>query len=456
MATTQIAVPTELLGPPEILPSDRKPPDPRPHVVIVGGGFAGLNTAKALRKAPVRITLIDKRNFHLFQPLLYQVATASLSASDIAYPIRSILRHQRNATVLMGEVTAIDLQHQHVILGTGKLSWDYLVVATGMQSSYFGHDEWRQHAPTLKTIEDASTIRRKVLSAFERAERERDSQRRNALLTFVVIGGGPTGVELAGALAEISRQTLKAEFRNFDPASARIILVEGGDVVLNGYPERLTTAARRSLERLGVEVQTDSRVTGIEKGLVRIGEETIRAETVLWSAGVEGEALGTQLGVEPVAQRQVPVTEHLTLEGHPNVYVVGDLAAARDERGNLLPGVAQVAMQGGKHTGKNIRRAIADQPPKPFHYWDKGMMATIGWNRAVARIGPVQLSGFVAWAIWALIHIAFLIDFRSRFSVMLTWSWAYLSRSRSSRLISGDRAPNTAPAPEIAAGSAGD
>lgn len=440
MATTQSPVSADLLKPSDVSSEEPDRRDPRPHVVIVGGGFAGLNVAKALRTAPVRITLIDKRNFHLFQPLLYQVATAALSPSDIAYPIRSILRDQRNATVLMGEVTAIDLEHQHVTLGSSQLPWDYLVVATGTQSSYFGHDEWRQHAPTLKSIEDAVTIRRTVLGAFERAEQEPEPQRRDALLTFVVVGGGPTGVELAGALAEIARQTLTEEFRTFDPAGARVILVEGGDTVLRGYPRRLTTAARRSLEKLGVEVRTGEHVTAIDEGLVRIGNETIRTETVLWSAGVEGEALGTQLGVEPVAHRQVPVTAHLTLEGHPNVYVAGDLAAAKDRPGKLLPDVAQVAMQGGAQTGKNIRRAIAGEPPEPFHYRDKGMMATIGWNRAVAKIGPLQLSGFVAWAIWALIHIAFLINFRSRFSVMVQWIWAYISRSRGSRLISGETA----------------
>jgi len=444
---------------PEAVAAESPLSDARPHVVIIGGGFAGLNAAKALAKAPVRITLIDKRNFHLFQPLLYQVAMASLSPSDIAYPIRSILRDQDNITVIMGEVTDIDLEREQVTLGTTLLPWDYLIVATGMQTSYFGHGDWERHAPSLKSIEDAATIRRKVLSAFERAEQERDSQHRevllDALLTFVVVGGGPTGVELAGALAEISRQTLREEFRTFDPAQARILLVEGGDTLLKGYPRRLTTAARRSLEKLGVEVQTERRVTAIEEGLVRIGHDTVRAETVLWSAGVEGEALGARLGVETVGQRQVPVTECLTVEGHPNVYVVGDLAAARDARGRPLPGVAQVAMQGGEQTGRNIRRAIAGKPPKPFRYRDKGMIATIGWNRAVAKIGPLELSGFLAWAIWALIHIAFLINFRSRFSVMLQWMWAYITRDRGSRLISGDQASNTAPAPGTAAGSAG-
>ncbi|HEV2065438.1 MAG TPA: NAD(P)/FAD-dependent oxidoreductase, partial [Thermomicrobiales bacterium] len=392
----------------------------------------------------VRITLIDKRNFHLFQPLLYQVAMASLSPSDIAYPIRSILRDQDNITVLMGEVSDVDLKGQQVTLGTTLLPWDYLIVATGMQSSYFGHDEWERHAPSLKSIEDAATIRRRVLSAFERAERERDPQRREALLTFVVVGGGPTGVELAGALAEISRQTLREEFRTFDPGQARILLVEGGGTLLKGYPRRLTNAAQRSLEKLGVEVQRGRRVTAIKEGLVQIGDDTIAAETVLWSAGVEGEALGAMLSVETVGQRQVPVTECLTVEGHPNVYVVGDLAATRDTRGGPLPGVAQVAMQGGVHAARNIRRAIAGKPPEPFRYRDKGMMATIGWNRAVAKIGPLELSGFLAWAIWALIHIAFLINFRSRFSVMLQWIWAYISRDRGSRLISGE-APQLEP-----------
>jgi NADH dehydrogenase len=413
------------------------PVDPRPHVVILGGGFAGLSAAKALRKAPVRVTLIDRRNFHLFQPLLYQVATASLSPAEVAYPIRSILRKQRNATVLLGEVIGVDLDQWEVVLKDGRVPYDYLIVATGAQSSYFGHDGWEQVAPGLKSMEEALTVRRKIFRAFELAERETDPARRRALLTFVVVGGGATGVELAGALAEISRQTLRGEFRTFDPAEARIVLVEGGQTLLGTYPERLTRAARRSLEKLGVEVRTGTRVLDIQPGRVRLPDEEIAAETVLWAAGVTAGALGRDLGADRARGNRVPVTDTLQLAGHGNVFVAGDLAASAGKDGRDLPGVAQVAMQGGKTAGKNVARLVAHKPPKAFHYFDKGNMATIGWNRAVAQIGPLQLSGFLAWAIWALVHVAYLITYRSRAAVMLQWAWAYITRSRASRLITG-------------------
>lgn len=416
-------------------------PDSRPHVVIIGGGFGGLNAAKALRKAPVRVTVVDKRNFHLFQPLLYQVATASLSPSDIAYPIRAILRKQPNVTVLLDEVTGIDVDRQSVTLGDGTLSYDFLIVAAGSQGTWFGHDEWVPHAPGLKSMEEALDIRQRVFSAFEAAEQEKDPARRAALLTFVVVGGGPTGVELAGSLAEISRQTLRGNFRTFDPATARIVLVEGGNVLLRGYPGRLSRAAQRSLERLGVEVRTNARVTSIDGDRVMLGDETIDTRTVLWGAGVTGQSIGASLGVELVSGNRVPVMPSLALNDHPNVYVVGDLAAMDDGKGGYLPGVAQVAMQGGRHAAKNILRTLKGGSPKPFHYFDKGTMATIGWNRAVADIGPLHLSGFPAWFIWATIHIAFLIGYRSRFSVMWQWLWAYLTRNRSSRLIIGHEVP---------------
>ena len=418
-------------------PEPQAPLDPRPHVVILGGGFAGLSAAKALRKAPVRVTLIDKRNFHLFQPLLYQVATASLSPAEVAYPIRAILRRQRNVTVLLGEVTGIDLDRWEVVLKDGRVPYDYLIVTTGTQSSYFGHDDWAQVAPGLKSMEEALTIRRKVFRAFELAERETDPDRRRALLTFVVVGGGATGVELAGALAEISRQTLRDEFRTFDPADARILLVEGGPTLLRGYPERLTTAARRSLEKLGVEVRTGTRVQDIVPGRVRLPDETMAAETVLWAAGVTGHELGNDLGASQSRGGRVPVLDTLQLAAHRNIFVAGDLAASVGKNGEDLPGVAQVAMQGGKLAGKNVARLVKGKAPKPFHYFDKGNMATIGWNRAVAQIGPLQLSGFVAWAIWALIHIAYLITYRSRAAVMLQWAWAWITRNRAARLITG-------------------
>jgi NADH dehydrogenase len=434
MATTLSHEPGSHL---HVLPPPVTGTDPRPHVVILGGGFAGLNAAKALKRAPVRVTLIDKRNFHLFQPLLYQVATASLSPAEVAYPIRSILRKQRNATVLLGEVTGIDLDRQEVTLNDDRVPYDYLIVAAGSQSSYFGHDDWARIAPGLKSMEEALTIRRKVFRAFELAERETDPARRRALLTFVVVGGGATGVELAGALAEISRQTLRDEFRTFDPAAARILLIEGSPTLLKGYPERLTAAARRSLEKLGVEVRTGTRVQDIAPDRVRLPGETIAAGTILWAAGVTGHALGRDLGAERSRGGRVSVTDTLQLPGHPNVFIAGDLAAAVGKDGEDLPGVAQVALQGGKLAGKNVARLVKGRAPKPFHYFDKGTMATIGWNRAVAQIGPLQLSGFIAWAIWALIHIAYLINYRSRFTVMLQWAWAYMTRSRASRLITG-------------------
>lgn len=440
MATTLSHGPRAATRPPEAASHD-----PRPHVVILGGGFAGLNAAKALRKAPVRVTLIDKRNFHLFQPLLYQVATASLSPAEVAYPIRAILRKQRNTTVLLGEATRIDLDRQEVVLTDGRVPYDYLIVATGTQSSYFGHPEWEEIAPGLKSMEEALTIRRKVFHAFERAERESDPERRRALLTFVIVGGGATGVELAGALAEISRQTLRNEFRTFDPAEARILLVEGGPTLLKGYSERLTTAAQRSLERLGVEVRTGTRVRAIQPGRVRLDDEEIAAETVLWAAGVTGHELGANLGARRERGGRVPVTDTLQLAGYPNVFVAGDLAASVGKDGEDLPGVAQVAMQGGKLAGRNVARLVKGREPKAFHYFDKGTIATIGWNRAVARIGPLEVSGFIAWAIWALIHVAYLINYRSRFTVMLQWMWAYVTRNRGSRLITGQ--PVVAPEP---------
>ncbi len=422
---------------PQVPPPEPHSPDSRPHVVILGGGFGGLNAAKALAKAPVRVTLIDRRNFHLFQPLLYQVATASLSPSEIAYPIRSILHAQANTTVLLGEATRVDLARQEVVLTDDRIPFDYLIVAAGTQSTYFGHDAWAPLAPGLKSMEEALTIRHKVLNAFERAEREHDPERRAALLTFVIVGGGATGVELAGALAEISRQTLRDDFRTFDPADARIMLVEGGPTLLGTYPERLTTAARRSLERLGVEVRTGTRVSEIEPGIVHLGNEEIATGTVLWAAGVTGQEIVRTLGQPLVRGNRVAVEKTLALPGHPNVYVVGDLAMATDRRGKELPGVAQVAMQGGRRAAKNIVRTLDVKEPEPFRYFDKGNIATIGRNRAVAEIGPLQLSGFPAWAIWAVVHILFLIGYRSRLTVALHWAWAYVTRGRGARLITG-------------------
>jgi NADH dehydrogenase len=412
-----------------------------PHVVIIGGGFAGIQAAKQLKHAPVRITLIDRNNYHLFQPLLYQVATAYLSPGDIAYPIRSILRNQPNVSVQMTTAETIDLPNHRVTTTHGPLDYDYLIIAAGARSTWFGHDAWRTHAPALKSVEQALDMRQRVLAAFERAELETDPAKRRADLTFVVVGGGPTGVELAGALAELSRQSLRREFRRIDPGTARIILVESGQRLLDTYPERLTRAATRSLEQLGVEVRTGVRVQDVRKHSVRIGDENVSASTVLWAAGVEAETLGGTLGLTLLPGKRVPAQADLSLEGYPHVFVTGDINGTLDKHGHVYPGVAQVAMQQGRLAAKNIRRQIKGEPTRVFHYKDKGAMATIGRNRAIAQIGPVQLSGFPAWAIWALIHIVSLIGFRSRIAVFWTWMWSYLTSGRSSRLITGHQAP---------------
>jgi NADH dehydrogenase len=420
-------------------------------VVIIGGGFAGLAAAKSLRRAPLRITLLDKRNFHLFQPLLYQVATAYLAPAEIAYPIRSILRRQSNVSVLMSEAHAIDLDARTVTVDHGVLGYDYLIIAAGARGSYFGHTAWQQEAPALKSIEDALDIRRRVLHAFERAELETDEAKRRQALTFVVVGGGPTGVELAGALAELSRQTLHHEYRAIDPATARIILVEGGERILDTYPKSLSERATRALNRLGVDVRTGTRATDIAAGRVDLSGEEIRADTVLWAAGVEGEAIGSSLGLALLPGKRIPANPDLTIEGHPEVFVIGDINGTLDSNGRLYPGVAQVAIQQGKRAGKNIALQVKGKPMKPFHYFDKGNMATIGRNKAIAQIGPLHLSGFPAWVIWAFIHIISLIGFRNRITVFATWVWSYLTSGRSSRLITrtatavANRDPVTAP-----------
>lgn len=404
------------------------------HVVIVGGGFAGLYAARALRRAPVRITIVDRHNYHLFQPLLYQVATAALNPSDIAAPIRSILRRQRNVSVLLGEATSIDVDQKAVVLKDGeKLSYDYVIVATGATHSYFGHPEWEPDAPGLKSIDDALEIRRRVLVAFETAEREEDEAARNALLTFVIVGAGPTGAELAGALSEIARQTMLRDFRRINPSSARIILVEGKERVLPTYPPGLSAKAQRQLEHLGVEVITNAVVTSLNDREVCIGEKTIPTRTVLWAAGVKASPLARSLEVPLDRAGRVLVNPDLTIPGHPEVFVAGDLAAVDD-----VPGVAPAAIQEGNHTAANIERAVAGKPLKPFHYFDKGSLATIGRAAAVADIRGIKLSGFIAWVAWLTIHIFFLIGFRNRFLVITQWAWAYVTYQRGARLITGD------------------
>jgi NADH dehydrogenase len=412
-----------------------------PNVVIIGGGFGGLYAARALRRARVRVTIVDRRNHHVFQPLLYQVAMAALSPGDIASPIRWILRRQLNVEVLLADVRAIDRASQRLILkedkADGELTYDYLIVASGATHAYFGHDEWRANAPGLKTLEDALDIRRRVLLAFERAERERDAARRGPLLTFVVIGGGPTGVEMAGALAEISRQSLARDFRHFDPSSARIILLEAGSSVLSAFPEPLREAARADLARLGVDVRTGAAVTEVAPGHVAVGNEIIPAETVIWAAGVAASPLGATLGVPLDRAGRVLVEPELTVPGSRNVFVIGDLASLPGADGKPLPGVAQVAIQMGKHAARNVLRGIEQQPYLPFIYKDLGNMATIGRASAVADFGWLRLQGYVAWLAWLFVHILNLVGFRNRLVVMVQWAWSYFSYQRAIRLITG-------------------
>ena len=418
-----------------------------PHVVIVGGGFGGLYCARALARAPVRVTLIDRRNFHLFQPLLYQVATASLSPADIASPIRTILRQQGNARVWLGEAERVDPDGKQVHLTDGTaVAYDYLVLATGATHAYFGRDDWAELAPGLKTVEDATEIRRRFLSAFEAAEREEDPEARRRLLTFVIVGAGPTGVELAGAMVEIARQVMPTDFRSIDTAATRILLLEGVDRVLPGYPPSLSDRARRQLERLGVAVRTGARVTEITEDGVQVGGETIGARNVFWAAGVAASPLGGCLGVELDEAGRVRVTEDTSVPGHPEVFVVGDLA--HFERGGLdpVPGVAQGAIQMGKHAARMIRSDTAGRSRRPFRYLDKGDLATIGRAAAVARIGKLKLSGLVAWVTWVVVHILYLIGFRNRILVILQWGWAYLTYHRGIRLITGAPEPADSPA----------
>jgi NADH dehydrogenase len=404
--------------------------------VIIGGGFGGLYAVRALAKAPCDITLVDRRNHHLFQPLLYQVATAALNPSDIAYPIRSIVRKHKNVRVLLGEARSIDRKRRVVEVDDSTIEYDYLIVATGATHSYFGHDEWADYAPGLKTVEDALEIRRRVLLAYEAAEREIDLELQREWLTFVVVGAGPTGVELAGALAEIALHTLVKDFRAIDPRLAKIILVEGQDRVLPGYVEKLSAKADRQLAKLGVEVRANTFVTGIDEHGVAIGEERIGARTVLWAAGVAGSPLAETLDTSLDRAGRVHVTETLALPDDDRVFVVGDLAAL-EQNGSQVPGVAPAAIQGGKHVAANIKRALKKQPLEPFRYKDKGSLATIGRAAAVADLGRLKVSGLFAWWLWWAIHIAFLIGFRSRLLVMFGWAWSYFTFQRGARLITG-------------------
>lgn len=417
-----------------------------PHVVIVGGGFAGLAAARTLAKAPVRITLVDRRNHHLFQPLLYQVATAALNPGDIAYPIRSVLRLQKNARTILARVTGVDLEKRVVALADGELDFDYLVLASGARHSYFGKDEWEVWAPGLKTIEDALEIRRRVLSAFEAAERQGDTAERVATLTFVIVGGGPTGIELAGALIEIGRHTVARDFRSFDPRRLRVVLIEGAPRVLPPYSEALSKAARDQLERLGIEVRTGVQVTKIDETGVWIGEEHVEARTVLWAAGVAASPLGASLGAPLDRAGRVRVQPDLSLRGHPNVFIAGDLMQLEQD-GKPVPGVAPAAIQAGRAAGRNIAERVAGRESVPFRYLDKGSLATIGRAAAVGTIGRFEVTGFLAWWVWWLIHIAYLIGYRNRISVMIGWAWQYFAFARGARLITG-RAWEPARAPQ--------
>ncbi len=410
-----------------------------PHVVVIGGGFAGLYAARALAKAPVRVTLLDRRNHHLFQPLLYQVATAALSAGEIAIPIRAVLSRYRNVQVFLAEVTGIDVEKKYIQLADGNMTYDYLIVAAGAQTAYFGHDDWAQVAPGLKSVEDALEIRRRILCAYEAAERMAiDSEERRELLTFVVVGGGPTGVEMAGAIAEISRNTLKNDFRTIDPTHTRVILVQSGDRVLNEYPEDLSASAQRQLEKIGVEIKLGPRVTDIEPGKVEIGTEIVRARTIIWTAGISASPLGKVLGVPTDKGGRVIVESDLSIPNHPEVFVVGDLANYSHQTGEPLPGLSPVAIKEGERAAKNIIATLKGEARKPFKYFDKGKMATIGRAAAVADMfNRVHLSGFLAWISWLFVHVYFLIGFYNRIIVIFRWGWAYLAENRGARIITG-------------------
>jgi NADH dehydrogenase len=412
-------------------------PNTLAHVVIVGGGFGGLYAARALARRPVRVTLLDRRNHHLFQPLLYQVATAAVNPADIAVPLRSILRRAANITVLLADVAKVDLADRRIVLDRGEIGYDALVLAAGASHSYFGHDDWEVFAPGLKTLEDALEIRRRVLLAYEAAERERDGAEQRALLTSVVVGGGPTGVELAGALGEISRQTIARDFRLIDPTKARIILLEGGPRILTTFPESLSRRAEDALRRLGVEVRTQAIVTRVTADAVWLGGEQIRARTVLWAAGVAAAPLARTLGVPLDRSGRVLVAPDLSIPDHPEAFAIGDMCAFLHQTDAPLPGVAPVAIQQGRVVADNVLRRLRGQPTRPFRYRDKGNMATIGRAAAVAVLGRFELSGLLAWLVWLLVHIMFLIGFRNRFLVLFEWAWAYLTWHRGARLITG-------------------
>ena len=413
-------------------------PSRPPRIVIIGAGFGGLTAAAGLAKAEASVTVIDRRNYHLFQPLLYQVATAALSPADIATPIRAILRHQKNAEVLLAKVERIDKDRREVVLEDRRVPYDHLIVATGARHAYFGHDEWERHAPGLKKIDDATELRRRILIAFEQAEIAMDEADRHRLLTFVVIGGGPTGVEMAGAIAELAKMALARDFRHIDPRQARIVLVEAGPRILPSFPPKLSAKAERALTRLGVEVRTGAPVTKCDAEGVQLGEERIESGCIVWGAGVAASPAAKWLGAEHDRAGRVMVGPDLTLPGHPEIFVIGDTALALGPDGKPLPGVAPVAKQQGAYVAKLIRARLEGRPePKPFRYRNFGNLATIGRRAAVADFGWLRVSGRLAWVLWGLVHIYFLIGFRNRIAVLLDWLWAYITFQRGARLITG-------------------
>src|SRR5436305_2426858 len=407
----------------------------KPHVIIVGAGFGGLEAAKKLACKDVRVTVIDRTNYHLFQPLLYQVATAALSPADIAAPIRAILSKCRNVEVILAEVESVAGDAKEVKTVDLQIDYDYLILATGARHSYFGHGEWEKLAPGLKSLEDAVELRRRILMAFEYAEKINDEKARRAAMNFVVIGGGPTGVEMAGAIAEISRHTLAKDFRHIDPSQARIILIEGEPRLLAAYPEDLSASAKKQLMDLGVEVRTSSRATNLTEAGVQVDGEFIPCRVKIWAAGNNASFVGKTLGIPVDRVGRVVVNDDLTIPGHPEVQVIGDLANFSHQTGEPLPGVSPVAMQQGRHAARNILRMITNRKPECVRYWDKGTMTTIGRNKAVADLKFVHLSGLFAWLAWLFVHIVFLVGFRNRLLVLIQWAWAYITFDKGARLI---------------------
>jgi NADH dehydrogenase len=418
---------------------------PKPHVIIVGAGFGGLEAAKKLGKEAVRVTVIDRTNHHLFQPLLYEVATAALSPADIAAPVRGILNKFSNTQVLLAEVKSIDVAAKKLSIGDQEITYDYLILATGARHSYFGHDEWEKLAPGLKSLEDAVEIRRRLLLAFEYAEKVTDPAAKSAAMTFVVIGGGPTGVEMAGAIAEIARYTLAKDFRNIDPSHARVVLVEGDQRILSSFPEDLSESAMKQLKELGVEVRTGVHAKNLTEAGIEVGDEFIPCRLKIWAAGNAASPVGKTLGVPVDKAGRVIVNEDLSIPGHPEIQVIGDLASFTDQTGKLLPGVSPVAMQQGRHAAHNILAMIDGRKPQRFRYWNKGSMATIGRNKAIADLSFLHLSGFPAWLVWLFVHIIFLVGFRNRLVVLMQWAWSYVTFNKGARLITRNFQAETRP-----------